>query len=145
MAVLTQILIGTLALIVCAIWHIYVLTRLLPPINKWVRTATADDQQKHLFRAVSVAFGGIVFSHTVQIYAWATLFWALGALDGYEQTIYFALASYTTLGYGDVVLSPAYRILGAMSSITGLLTFGVSTAFLVGFLAHMGGQPDPDR
>ena len=53
-----------------------------------------------------------------------------------EEALYFALASFTTLGYGDVLLGEHTRIFGAFSAVTGMLTFGVSTAFLVGLIGR---------
>jgi len=38
--------------------------------------------------------------------------------------------NYTTLGYGDIVMSPATRMLGPIEAIDGLLMFGVSTAMI---------------
>ena len=75
----------------------------------------------------------------VQIYVWAFAFWATGALQGYEAPIYFSLVTYTTLGYGDITLTEAFRILGAMASVCGILMFGLTTAFLVGVMARLLG------
>ena len=85
---------------------------------------------------VLTVFGAFVLSHTVHVYLWALVVWLVGALSGYEEPIYFALVTYTTLGYGDVTLVPAFRILGAMASVTGILMFGLTTAFLVGVFAR---------
>lgn len=79
-------------------------------------------------------------SHTVQIYLAAIVLWLVGALPGYEEPIYYALVTYTTVGYGDVVLGPDFRILGAMISVAGILMFGMTTAFLVGLFARIMGE-----
>jgi hypothetical protein len=73
----------------------------------------------------------------VQVYIWAITFWAGGMLDTPETSIYFALVSYTTLGYGDVTLGATYRIYGAMASVAGVFTIGMSTAFLVSFFSEL--------
>lgn len=93
---------------------------------------------------VAILFVPLLFSHTVHIYAWAFMIWLLGALPGYEEPIYFALVTYTTVGYGDVTLTKDFRVFGAMASVNGILSFGLSTAFLVGVFAKiyrtMGGK-----
>ncbi len=61
----------------------------------------------------------------------------LGALPGFAEAIYFAIVTYTTLGYGDIVLDANFRVFAALSSVTGLLNFGLSTAFLVGILSRL--------
>jgi voltage-gated potassium channel Kch len=90
-------------------------------------------------------FGLLVLSHTVQVWIWAIVLIWLEALPNLFEAIYFSLVTYTTLGYGDVVLSDNHKIFGAMASVTGLLNFGVSTAFLVAILGkilpnHLGGE-----
>ena len=82
-------------------------------------------------------FLAIVGAHTVQIYIWALAFWLTGALLTFPESIYFSLVTYAALGYGDVVLGEHFRIFGAMESVTGLLMFGITTAFLVGYFSQV--------
>lgn len=89
------------------------------------------------FLAVASVFLLFLLAHTVQIYLWALAFWSLGALQGYEAPIYFALVTYSTLGYGDLTLGSDFRIFGSMASICGVLMFGLTTAFLVGLFARV--------
>ena len=53
------------------------------------------------------------------------------------MALYFSLVTFTTLGYGDIVLGEGLRIFGAFASVTGLLAFGLSTAFLVALMTRM--------
>jgi hypothetical protein len=57
------------------------------------------------------------------------------------EAIYFALSTYTTLGYGDVILGREHRTFAAMAAVTGLLNIGLSTAFLVGMFSKMLQNP----
>ena len=74
---------------------------------------------QHRGLLIGSMFATVVFSHTLQVWIWAVAFVVLGAIDGLSQSIYFALVTYTTLGYGDVTLGPIFRIFGAMSAVTG--------------------------
>jgi hypothetical protein len=65
------------------------------------------------------------------VWLWAVSFIAFGAFSDPGIAVYFALVTYTTLGYGDIVLAENIRLYGAFASVTGLLGFGLSTAFLV--------------
>ena len=47
-----------------------------------------------------------------------------------KSALYFSTTSFTTIGYGDVVLDRQWRLLGAIEGANGLLLFGWSTAFL---------------
>jgi len=68
--------------------------------------------------------------------AWAVYFYATGALETFELAVYFALVSYTTLGFGDVILDPDARILSGLLAANGLIIFGLTTAIIIEFV-HM--------
>ena len=68
---------------------------------------------------------------SVIILIWAGVFYGLGLFDGFEPATYFALVSFTTLGFGDVLLDKDWRLLSGFAASNGLLLFGVFTAFFV--------------
>ncbi|MEM6888943.1 MAG: ion channel [Pseudomonadota bacterium] len=82
----------------------------------------------------------IIGSHTLQIYLNATVLWLMGALPDYAISIYYTLVTYTTTGYGDVVLDSEFHVMGAMISVTGIVMFGVTTAFLVDLFSRLMGE-----
>ena len=86
---------------------------------------------------LSLALIVIVFSHTAQVWKWAAILLTSDEMSGWNEALYFALITYTTLGYGDVVLSESWRVFGAFAAVTGLLTFGMSTAFIVTLLSRI--------
>lgn len=135
MTVLLQIAIGTGVLVVCATLHIAISARLVAFL-KARKSLRRLHGQVAIIRLMATIFAAFVMSHTLHVYLWAIVIWLIGALPGYEEPIYFALVTYTTVGYGDVTLAPAFRILGAMASVTGILMFGLTTAFLVGVFAR---------
>jgi hypothetical protein len=59
------------------------------------------------------------------------LYVGLGLFDSFEPALYFSIISFTTVGFGDVVLEPGWRLLAGMTATHGLLNFGLFTAFLV--------------
>jgi len=71
------------------------------------------------------------------VWIWSSGFVLSGALPDWNTAVYFSLVTYTTLGYGDVILGPGLRIFAAFSAVTGLLGFGISTAFLVGAIGKV--------
>lgn len=89
------------------------------------------------FTMLSTAVGAIVLTHSIQVWMWAASFLVLGALNTLETALYFSLLTYTTLGYGDITLGADFRLFGGFAAVTGLLTFGISTAFLVGLISRM--------
>lgn len=141
MTTLAQILLGTVLLIVCSLLHVVFLVWSVGLIEKLGHRFSRLAPARHRGLLIGALFTTVVFSHTLQVWIWAVAFVVLGAIDGFSQSIYFALVTYTTLGYGDVTLGPVFRVFGAMAAVTGLLTFGLSTAFLAGLLARLLPRP----
>ncbi|MBJ3764263.1 two pore domain potassium channel family protein [Maribius pontilimi] len=136
MPVAVQILAGSAMILICAAIHILAAgfaIRTLRRAQPFRDSAT----MRAAALSTSLLFLLLLFAHTVQIYLWALAFWVFGALTGYEAPIYFALVTYSTLGYGDITLAPEFRIFGAMASVCGVLMFGLTTAFLVGVFARI--------
>jgi hypothetical protein len=80
---------------------------------------------------------GIFLIHTVEIWLYAFLYLALGALREFETALYFSTVTFASVGYGDVLLPKNWRILGAIEGATGIIMLGWSTAFLVSLLARL--------
>jgi len=76
-------------------------------------------------------------AHLVQIALWALVLLGLGEMAAFEDAFYFSAESYTALGYGDVVLSDRWRLLGPLEAINGLLLFGLSTALMFAILSRL--------
>jgi Ion channel len=74
---------------------------------------------------------------TFAVWIWAIAFRAMGLFQDIEQALYFALTSFTSLGYGDVLLPREWQLLGGMAAANGLLNFGLLTAFFVDALRNM--------
>ncbi|MDZ4066988.1 MAG: ion channel [Tabrizicola sp.] len=68
---------------------------------------------------------------TVAVWAWALALFQLGAFLTLEESMYFSLVAFSTLGLGDVVPPKELRIFAAMASVNGFLSFGLLTALLV--------------
>ena len=71
---------------------------------------------------------------TATVWLWAFTFLWLDLFNTLEGAVYFAIVAFTTLGFGDVLLDPGWRILGGMTAANGLLNMGLYTAMLVELL-----------
>jgi hypothetical protein len=83
---------------------------------------------------VSLVVLGII---TAGVWIWALAFYGLGVFVTLEESVYFSLVSFTTLGFGDVLLPHEWRLLSGMAAANGLLNFGLLTALLVEALRHV--------
>ena len=71
----------------------------------------------------------LILLHLVEIAVWALFYWWQECLPDAESAIYFSGVTYTTLGYGDLVLPKEWRLLGPLEGLTGILMCGLSTGF----------------
>lgn len=85
---------------------------------------------------LAVVFGLFVL-HSAEIWIYAAAFLALGEFSAVEPALYFSVSSFTTVGYGDVILSDEWRLLGAIEGANGFLLIGWSTAFLVSLTGRL--------
>jgi hypothetical protein len=69
--------------------------------------------------------------HLAQMTVWAAVFLTVGEFETFAPAFYHSAVNYTTLGYGDIVMSPRWRLLGPQEAACGSLAFGWSTAAIV--------------
>ena len=73
----------------------------------------------------------LVIGILVQVGTWAVLFVLLGEFSEYDVAFYHSAVNFSTLGYGDIVMSEQHRLLGPLQAINGVLMIGVSTAVVM--------------
>jgi Ion channel len=76
-------------------------------------------------------------AHLAQIALWAVAFLLCGEISTLETALYLSAQNCTALGYGDVLLSQRWRLLGPLEAINGLLFFGLSTAVLFAIMSQL--------
>jgi voltage-gated potassium channel len=85
----------------------------------------------------------LLLLHLAEAVVWALFFVLIGELPDLESAAYFSLTSYTTVGYGDVVLPEPWRLLGPLEAAVGVLMLGWSTGILVAVIGVIYGQLFP--
>ncbi|MFI2810350.1 MULTISPECIES: potassium channel family protein [Microbulbifer] len=68
---------------------------------------------------------------TFEVWIWATAYRMLGAFRELEPAMYFSMVSFTTLGYGDIVLGEEWRLLSSLQAASGIIIFGWTTAIVI--------------
>jgi hypothetical protein len=89
-----------------------------------------------LVRTVSL----LLLLHLVEAGLWGVTYRLAGLIPDMETAIYFSITSYTTVGYGDVVLQAPWRLLGPIEAAVGILMFGWSTAIMVAVINRVYGD-----
>ena len=99
----------------------------------WVRRALARDVKRlgpfHAAGLVVRITTVIVMLHGLEILLWASCYRWL-CFPSWDSAFYFSATSYSTVGYGDVILPSNWRILGPLESVIGVLLCGISVSFL---------------
>src|SRR5687768_7145415 len=81
--------------------------------------------------------GWIILLHLIEIAVWAFFYTWKGAMPDLSSAFYFSAVTYTTTGYGDLVLPKEWRLVGGVEALTGILMCGWSAAFFVAVVSRM--------
>lgn len=71
---------------------------------------------------------------------WALLYLynpLITTLPNLETAFYFSMVTFTTLGYGDVVLTESWRVLASIQAANGVIVFGWTTALIFYFIQNI--------
>ncbi|PSL17876.1 potassium channel family protein [Shimia abyssi] len=137
MGQIDQLFWGSIVLGVCAVIHVGMLTVAIGLLERIAQPLHLHRRSVQVAVMVLVAFAMIVLSHTIQVWFWAGIMIYMDAFVFWFDSLYFALVTYTTVGYGDIVLPIEFRVFGAFGGVTGILCFGISTAFLVSLIGRL--------
>jgi len=86
---------------------------------------------------VALAIFVLLVAHLIDIALWAILFLACGEFHEFGIAYYHSGVNYTTLGYGDIVMSPSWKLLGPLEAANGMLMFGVSTGMIFALIQRL--------
>lgn len=75
--------------------------------------------------------------HLVQIGIWAMLFMNIGEFSDFDTAFYHSSVNFASLGYGDIVMSEKWRLLGALEASNGVLMFGLSAGTLLSVMSKL--------
>ena len=78
--------------------------------------------------------------HGVEIWLYAAVYLALGAIHDLESAVYFSTLAYGGMGFSDTAIFHDWRLTAAIEGINGIILLGWSTAFFVTVIARLGGR-----
>ena len=82
-------------------------------------------------RSLSIVVLVLFLGHVMQFAVWAALFTYLGEFEHFATAFYHSAVNFTSLGYGDIVMSERWRLLGALEAANGVLMFGLSAGAIL--------------
>jgi len=140
LSLFNQFAISALLVLVCVLVHGLGLFRL----NRALRSEASTERLK---RIEPISVRGALFTflvvvmlialHGIEIWLFAVTYIAVGALPNLEEALYFSTISYSTVGFSDALIDPAWRLIAAFESILGVILLGWSTAFFIRVLSRI--------
>jgi len=126
---LRQLLVGGAVCICNIAIHALVMTAVIHVAQR----VAAKERSHAQFYAVAVMISTVcvlMAAHVLQIGVWAWAYALVGIAPAGTDLLYFSFVNFTTLGYGDVIPSEHWRLLGPITAMNGVLLFGWSTAVI---------------
>lgn len=79
----------------------------------------------------------LILIHLVEITVWGLAYLWGQCLPDMESAFYFSGVTYTTVGYGDIVLAKPWRLIGPVEGLTGILMCGLSAGLFFATLTRI--------
>ena len=127
---LMNILIAAIIIIATVGIHAAAMMLAVQLIRKKERGLRQQLRQSHLYRVSGIVLLMFLAS-LIEVLVWAFVYLWLNAIEGVEQAFYFSMVTFTTLGYGDVVLQERWRLLASFQAANGIILFGWTTAIVM--------------
>lgn len=128
---------GTAIIGLTVLIHTFGLIAITHVMARLVAKFRMHGQRSRVLAMISVVLG-LFAVLTVEIWLWAACYWLLGLLPDFATALYFSTVTFSTIGYGDIVPAPNWRMLAALEGINGFLLIGWSTAYLIAAGTRVG-------
>ena len=106
-----------------------------PPLARWLGFHSHGVGRTLVMTGTVLGILGIL---TIEVWSWAIAYVLLKVTLDLTDALYLSSAMFSTLGYGEIRIAPAWRLLTALEGINGFLMIGWSTAFLVAAATRHG-------
>lgn len=139
MFLLGKLLIGAVMIAITVIIHAVVCDIVLQFIDSHHRRIILRGRKYWKILALIASVFMICTALMVDIWLWTVLFFFVeyDVFQTFEDCLYFTSVSFTTVGFGDIVLPPEWRILSASAAVNGSILFGWSAAFIFEIMAKL--------
>jgi len=124
-------------LLVCVAFHVCGLVG-LEGLLRWFEERRKKPRSMGYFLVMMLIIANIVLLlHVLEAGAWAYLLMKLGSIDNFHMALLNSLNAITAYGHEALHLEDAWRLLGAIESMNGVMIFGLTTAFLFSALREL--------
>jgi len=129
-SVLTELVVAFAVMALCVVIHIIGMASLTVVLLR--RRSSIEQRLRFVTSSVLliIVFSVVILLHVLETTIWAGFYWWQRLFENFETALYFSFKTYTTIGYGDVLLPERWRLLSGVEGLSGVLLCGLSTAFL---------------
>ena len=127
---LLNLLTGLPVMLLCLVLQAVFVAKCLRYYVRFRHTQQDRESQLLDILMLSMVMLLMLLGNFVQMLIWAALFMLLGEFGEFATALYHSGVNFATLGYGDIVMTERWRLLGPLEAANGILMFGVSTSVM---------------
>jgi hypothetical protein len=132
-----ELLIALLIVAACVVIHITGMASLVAWVLRKRSRQTSPTGLVHSSLLLISVFSVVLSLHLAETAIWATFYYLRDLFGNFETALHFSLTTYTTVGYGDLLLPQKWRLLGGIEAMSGVLLSGLSTAFIFAIITSL--------
>jgi hypothetical protein len=143
--VIVIVSVGLLTMLVCLVLQAMASVVAARYFARSARRPPGPNPWRSIFVQLSTLMVVLMVGNILQIAIWALLYRLIGAFEHFETAVYFSGVTFTSLGYGDVVLDGRKRLLAPLEAANGLMMFGISTALFIAAIQRAAAKRTADH
>jgi hypothetical protein len=136
-AIVTPLIVGAGAVLCTIFIHALALGATVNLFRRETRLGRAGMRYLIDLTIVVLVMAFAFVAHVISVAVWAWLFMICGQFQEFGAAYYHSAVNYSTLGYGDVIMSPSWKLLGPLEAADGSLMFGISTGMIFAVILRL--------
>jgi len=134
---LLTLLIGSLALVINMAIQVTGIVIVLGYLLRHLDENLSESGFRTEIRVLCILVLALFAGHLLQFAIWAMLFVQVGEFNDFSLAFYHSVVNFTSLGYGDVVMSERWRLLGGLEAANGILMFGLTAGAMLSAMTRL--------
>ena len=126
-----NLVIGTMMMVLNLGIQVLAVAYLIRLFAQRIDTGNAASHYFNDAKVLAMVMAVLMVGHAFMFATWAMLFLWLGEFGDFATAFYHSTVNFTSLGYGDIVMSEQRRLLGALEAANGVLMFGLSAGVIL--------------
>jgi len=132
-----NLVVGCLTMIICLLIQCVIIGLLLRMAFRLEKKTLVSPTLWMTYSVLITVMLVLLLGNLLQMSLWGGVFLACGEFADYSTAFYHSVVNFSTLGYGDLVMSDERRLLGALEAANGVLMFTLTGSFLFVILSAL--------